>query len=47
MLEGDVLPWLYSKVEELVSEIDVAVDFSDVLVGDNIDSEMKAHEATD
>jgi hypothetical protein len=46
VLEGDVLPWLYGKVEELVSESEVAGDFSDVLVGDNIDLEMKAHEAT-
>ncbi len=46
VLEGDVLPWLFSKVEELVEEIDVAVNFSDVLVGKNVDSEMKAHEET-
>jgi len=46
VLEGDVLPWLFNKVEEFVQEIDVAGDFSDILVGDNIDSEMKAHEAT-
>lgn len=46
VLEGDVLPWLFSKVEELVEEIDVAVNFSDVLVGKNVDLEMKAHEET-
>lgn len=46
VLEGNVLPWLFSKVEELVEEIDVAVNFSDVLVGKNVDSEMKAHEDT-
>jgi len=46
VLEGDVLPWLFGKVEELVEEIDVAVNFSDVLVGKNVDLEMKAHEDT-
>lgn len=46
VLEGDVLPWLFGKVEEFVEEIDVTGDFSDVLVGSNIDSEMKAHEIT-
>lgn len=46
VLEGNVLPWLYGKVEELVEEMDVAVDFSDLLVGANVDSEMHAHEAT-
>ena len=46
VLEGDVLPWLFCKVEELVEEIDVAVNFSDLLVGKNVDSEMKAHEDT-
>lgn len=46
VLENDVLPWLFGKVEELVEEIDVAVNFSDVLVGKNVDLEMKAHENT-
>jgi hypothetical protein len=46
VLEGDVLPWLYNKVEELVEDIDVTVNFSDVLLGSNINSEMKAHEDT-
>lgn len=44
VLEGDVLPWLYRKVEDFVEEIEIAGDFSDVLVGANVDDEIKLHE---
>lgn len=46
VLEQDVLPWLFEHVENFVSEMDVVGDFSDVLVGSNLDAEMTAHERT-
>jgi hypothetical protein len=33
VLENNVLPWLYTTVESLVNDMQVQVDFSDVLVG--------------
>ena len=46
VLEHDVLPWLFGKVESLVEELDVQVDFSDVLVGANVKHELETHEGT-
>ncbi len=46
VIEGDVLPWLYSKVEDFVSEIDVALDFSDAFLSSNLHDEVSQHEAT-
>ena len=46
VLEQDVLPWLFDKVENFLSEMTVVGDFSDVLVGSNLDQEMSAHEKT-
>ena len=41
-----MLPWLYSAVESLVSEMQVQGDFSDVLVGSNVNHELALHEKT-
>ena len=46
VLEQDVLPWLFGHVENFLSEMDVVGDFSDVLVGSNLDHEMSEHERT-
>jgi Radial spoke protein 3 len=46
VLENNVLPWLYTKVESLVNEMQVQVDFSDVLVGSNVNHELSVHEKT-
>ncbi len=44
VLEQDVLPWLYTKVDAFLEDMDVAGDFPDVLL--SVDEEMKKHEAT-
>ena len=41
-----MLPWLYTTVESLVSEMQVQGDFSDVLVGSNVNHELALHEKT-
>ena len=46
VLENNVLPWLYSTVESLVGEMQVQVDFSDVLVGSNVNQQLGIHEKT-
>jgi hypothetical protein len=33
-----VLPWLYSQVETFVEDLTIQGDFSDVLVGSNVDA---------
>jgi len=46
VLENNVLPWLYTTVESLVNDMQVQVDFSDVLVGSNVNHELSVHEKT-
>ncbi len=46
VLENNVLPWLYNTVESLVGEIQVQNDFSDILVGSNVNQQLTLHEKT-
>lgn len=46
VLEQNVLPWLYTQVETFLDDLTVQGDFSDVLVGSNVDSQMLIHEKT-
>jgi hypothetical protein len=46
VLENNVLPWLYTTVESLVENMQVQVDFSDVLVGSNVNHQLGIHEKT-
>lgn len=46
VLESNVLPWLFDKVETFVDELTVQGDFSDILVGANVNAELGEHERT-
>jgi len=46
VLEQNVLPWLFSQVETFVADMGIQHDFSDILVGSNVDAQMLEHEKT-
>ena len=45
-MEHNVLPWLYGQVEHFVGELAVQEDFSDILLGANVNAELSEHERT-
>ena len=46
VLEQNVLPWLFSRVEGCVEELDSFGQFSDVFVEENVDDCIKQHDNT-
>ena len=46
ILEQNVLPWIFSQVENFVDEIDSSKDISDMFLSSNVDEEMIMHERT-
>jgi hypothetical protein len=46
VLEQNVLPWLFGRVEGFVEELDVLGDFGDVFVGANVNEYLTTHEQT-
>ena len=46
VLEQNVMPWLFSKVEGLVEELDDLGNFPDLFIGANVDSFLKDHVET-
>jgi hypothetical protein len=44
VLEQNVLPWLFGRVEGFVEELDVLGDFGDIFVGANVNEYLTTHE---
>ena len=46
VLEQNVLPWLFNKVEDFVGELDSFNSFPDVFLGANVDEFLRDHQET-